>query len=348
MAKLIPSRIETAEDYIRAVVATTLRVRTKHLTSRDKDRIKAARFTWGFAHSANARGGTLHNVWAGGLSASEAAALANHGCDHPAHQPTKGRKPTALPSLGALVAISGLINPSAAHMCETILHECGHVMCGPGDGHMGPWADACKRLGLPGARSTFAAENVAAWELIEKGKLRDALQALPMPRDGSIIFRFATDNRGREMKAPVQRECKHGWGSMGGKKQQSGGRATYKCQCSPKPITILSTRDDLNCTCNYCGVAFHLVKGKPEPGVDYRVPPEVAAARKVARAAEREANAARLAKAGTVLTPDAVRVAAGRVVGELERAAEARKVKADPVELPAPNLDGTDKGLIPF
>lgn len=137
-------------------------------------------------------------------------------------------------------------------LAGTTIHECGHVLAGPGAGHGPLWKLACEILGLrriKAAGTEYKLANLAP-------ALRMTLAALPHPTDGRPAG-HSVSHQGVLQGAVALRPCSHGVGSRGGKSRGVGSGSRLRkfvCDCG---VIVRASRDELNATCNDCGSGFN-------------------------------------------------------------------------------------------
>lgn len=141
----------------------------------------------------------------------------------------------------------------------TTVHELGHVLAGWDAGHGKPWHEACGRLGLGPIK---AAGTEYSLELFAP-KLRKAIEALPLPCDGtpqSFTGRLPFIGKGKG-GSPVLKPCGAGIGTKGGTSRGvgSGSRLRlFECACQ-KPVKVRLACDTFDAKHNPCGKPFHRV-----------------------------------------------------------------------------------------
>lgn len=136
---------------------------------------------------------------------------------------------------------------SLTQLAGTTLHECAHVLAGPGVGHGPEWKAAAKRLGLT---VTAAGGQAYAPEHFEAA-LWAKISALPVPTDGAPEFGGSST-----LRVSRPRPCPLGIGARGGKSRGAGSGSRlrlYVCGCGVK---VRVARDDFDATCNLCNSAF--------------------------------------------------------------------------------------------
>lgn len=138
-------------------------------------------------------------------------------------------------------------------IADTVIHELGHALAGPGAGHTDAWRAACERLGLRRAKAAGSNRGLARFA----PDLRAALWAMPKPA-GRCAHRGA---QGAQEGAPVRPPCSHGQGTRGGRSRGPGSgtrNRLYHCQCCEPPIKVRHGGRDLRARCLRGGGLFAL------------------------------------------------------------------------------------------
>lgn len=244
VAATVPAVI-THEAYLSALAAVL--ASSDALTDQDRAAIASARVTYGWGERGT-RGIAVKGYW----------------------QNAKGDR-------GHLVGLNCGWQRSTLELVETLAHELGHVIDNLEHGHGAEWKAACARLGFPGARAVDTkGDGSLSWEWFTP-EMAAALQAVPMPNDGSPLDPskrpidpttgkpapvWSTDGPSAIPDKP--RPCGAGWGRQGGKSRGKGSGTRnhlWECSCA-KPFKIRCARMDLEATCGACGHAFELVADK--------------------------------------------------------------------------------------
>jgi len=207
-----------------AYVAAVARLAARHTEAKadDKATIRKVRLVWGDGPD-NTLGITRYNKWRG------ADGGVSHWC-----------------------AVCATAHPSTPHLiAETVLHELGHAVVGPGFGHGPEWKAACARLGLVDAKATYQhgdTPTFSAWMLAQ-------LQRLPVPNEGVTVDRPIITGLPIPPAGPIPiRPCGAGKGVKGGKSYGANRHDLYLCGC-PKGPRIRSAKP-LRARCLDCGQVF--------------------------------------------------------------------------------------------
>jgi len=151
-------------------------------------------------------------------------------------------------------AVCASAHPSTPHLlAETVLHELGHAVVGPGHGHGPVWREACARLGLVDAKATYAhgdKPTFAPWMLVK-------LERLAVPSEGIMLARpegLPGLPGGAPLPPPTIRPCGAGKGTKGGKSYGANRHDLYLCGCAKGPR--VRSAKPLDATCNVCKQVF--------------------------------------------------------------------------------------------
>jgi len=206
----------THEQFIHAVRDAAV----ARLTPEDRAKVMDAKLVYGAGYKTGARGVTFFNQW-------------KNGHDH------------------ALCEVCAFGEDSIIQVAGTTIHECAHVLAGPGAGHGKAWIEACAKLGLQFVRAAGTRYSLACFA----PDVRQAIAAMPLPTDGGPGAMLGLSPN----VAPVSkaRPCSAGIGTRGGKSRGVGSGSRLRkfvCSCG---IIVRASRDVLNATCNECGSAFN-------------------------------------------------------------------------------------------
>lgn len=209
----------THEQFIHAVRA----IAVQRLTEEERGAVLDAKLVYG-AGSRHTRGVTYYGCWT------------TDGHEHHGH---------------AFAEICAFGEESSIQVAGTTLHELGHVLAGPGQGHGKGWLDACRRLGLVNVRAAGTEYTLDCFT----PDIRDAIAALPQPTDGRPQPFSGTGPNGSPLKFKL-RPCSAGIGAKGGKSRGAGSGSRlrkFTCGCG---VIVRAARDELHATCNDCGTPF--------------------------------------------------------------------------------------------
>jgi hypothetical protein len=185
----------------------------------DRTRLAHTKLVYGTgAGRAGVRGTTFHGTWQNG-------------------------HPDAL----ATLEICSFAEEGPCQLAGTTLHEMGHALAGPMEGHGKAWRAACARLGLT---VTSAAGQTYTWDAFAPD-IRKTLERLPEPTDGKPVALVA-----RRGGAQGPRPCTMGQGSRGGTSRGPGSGSRYRlwvCGCGVK-VRVAS--EDFQAICGRCAGAF--------------------------------------------------------------------------------------------
>lgn len=219
----------THEQFVHAVRDASLAFARQH-SALSEERLAALR-TVKMVYGRGAhglRGQTVYNAW-----------KHTHACEeHPATD---------------LIEICALGEESWVQLAGTTIHELGHALAGWGAGHGKDWKEACAILGLRRVHAAGTHYLLANFD----PRIRAALALMPKPSDGNP-HNGMQGGAIRHTKGGTARVCTAGIGTKGGKSRGAGsGSRLRKYVCSHGQIIRAST-DDLNATCNVCGMPFML------------------------------------------------------------------------------------------
>lgn len=244
------AQIRTHEAYVQAIYKIVMR--SKALLPADRELLKQVKLTYG-DKTPGTYGVTHFGSW------------------HPHACCGGGKKKKALNGAAhPLITIGVLPGETTLELCDTVIHELGHVLAGLRAGHQKAWADACIKLGMLNPKAAGVSEG---WQNFA-APLRKALKALPPPTDGAPVRpQVKVDADGVTIVGvadpgprPV-RTCGAGYGSRGGKSRGSGAgsrQLLWECGCD-KPVKIRHAGRDLQAKCLMCNEKFALVEASIPP-----------------------------------------------------------------------------------
>ncbi len=156
------------------------------------------------------------------------------------------------PSPVAVIEVCAQHEESLTQIAGTTIHECAHVLAGPGAGHGPEWKAACGRLGLT---IVEAAGQAYAPEHFEPS-IWNAIAEVPVPTDGAPVFGIGA---GLPISRP--RPCPLGIGTRGGKSRGAGSGSRLRlwvCGCPEGTIgrKVRVASDDWDTTCNKCSCKY--------------------------------------------------------------------------------------------
>jgi len=236
----------THEQYVQAIYRLALKAK---LTQQQKSVLRQVKITYGDRRP-GVYGTTHFGQW------------------HPTACCGGKRKPKG--HAHPLVTIAAMPGETSLELCNTVVHELGHVLAGIGKGHGPEWVAACKALGLANAKAMGAADG---WSDFSPA-LRKGLRGLGLPTDGApIAVKLALNDSGVPELVPADpgprpvRTCGAGIGTKGGKSRGAGAGSRYllwECQCE-QPTKLRTTRKDLRVRCLDCKRNFALVESSIPP-----------------------------------------------------------------------------------
>jgi len=171
-----------------------------------------------------------------------------------------------VPTGGAVgvVSIEALCHEAALPLCDTLVHELGHLLANYRakvcQGHQPGWKAACAALGLPGVSVLGGHER---WDAFAPA-LRAVLEAIPMPAEGGPVPRGARRTLAGAIIPEGQirrpRRCNAGNGSQGGQSRGTGsGSRSLKWVCTGTCGTIVrAAKRNLRILCLTCNEPFAL------------------------------------------------------------------------------------------
>ncbi len=197
--------MQTHESYIHAVAAIGIaRLQPDEVTKLET--VKIVYGTGGIR--SRRRGTTFHEQWS-----------------------TGGETPVDL------IEICAFGESDLIQVAGTTLHELGHALNRPGEGHGGAWKAACVRLGLRGVK---AARQMYTLDDSFAPGVAEAIQALDVPTDGAPA---GCNGAGSVTLNWFKGGCSAGIGTQGGKSRGAGsGSRMVKVSCGECGYIARTTR----------------------------------------------------------------------------------------------------------
>jgi hypothetical protein len=226
--RALPPAPQSHEAYILAVRDVIINAHPNVVT---RDRMTHIKVVYGTGSGMGARGVTYYSTW-------------------------KNGKPAPVDT----VEVCAFGEESPVQLVGTTIHELAHVVAGYKAGHGAEWKATCSDLGLIDAE---AAGMVYTWDAFDS-RVREALQAIPTPTDGTPAAPWAAGGSGPLVPVPGMRPrsgprpCPLGIGTRGGKSRGAGSGSRLRlwhCQC-PRPVKVRVASDTFDATCNVCKSAF--------------------------------------------------------------------------------------------
>lgn len=146
-----------------------------------------------------------------------------------------------------VIEVCAQAEESMTQLAGTTIHECAHVIAGPGAGHGPEWKAAAKRLGLEvveAAGQSYAPEHFSE-------AIRAEISALPVPTDGAPAFGL-----GSSLPVARPKPCPLGIGTRGGKSRGTGSGSRLRLHVCGCGVKVRVARDIFNAKCIDCGTLF--------------------------------------------------------------------------------------------